>query len=164
MDAPQMTQDLTPEAVAKMLEGVTPGPWIVEYKYGTTRLMMGDSCQMCDETYYPWTPDNLKDWHFIAWAREAVPALAAERDEWKARATAAETKLTHTITAWGNDALRVEELEAEVARLRDYLSSCVAMIQHAIGEGKDVFIEPDTKRRLSDARAAIQPKETDHGK
>lgn len=27
------------------------------------------------------------------------------------------------------------------------------MIEHAIGPGRDVFIEPDTKRRLSDARA-----------
>lgn len=31
----------------------------------------------------------------------------------------------------------------------------IAMIQHAIGAGNDVFIEPDTGRRLSDARAAL---------
>ena len=39
--------------------------------------------------------------------------------------------------------------------VRSYLASCIAMIEHAIGPGNDVFIEPDTKRRLSDARAAL---------
>lgn len=78
--------DISPEAVAAMLNGVTPGPWAVEYKCGTTRLMMGDDCQMCDETYYPWVPSNYKDWHFIAWAREAVPALSARLAEAEGRA------------------------------------------------------------------------------
>lgn len=40
--------------------------------------------------------------------------------------------------------------------VRSYLASCIAMIEHAIGPGNDVFIEPDTKRRLSDARAALE--------
>ena len=72
---PAVSVDLA-EAV-KVLEGVTPGPWEVEHKHGTIRLMMGDSCQMCDETYYPWVPDNEKDWHFIAWCRQGVPTMLA---------------------------------------------------------------------------------------
>ena len=46
----------------------------------------------------------------------------------------------------------------ESERLRSYLASCVAMIQHAIGTGNDVFIEPDTERKLSHARAALEGK------
>lgn len=75
-----MNADTSTEAVEKLLDEVTPGHWRVEYKHGTTCLMMGDSCQMCNETYYPWVPANERDWHFIAAARDLVPALLAERD------------------------------------------------------------------------------------
>ena len=44
----------------------------------------------------------------------------------------------------------------EVRALADDLASCIAMIQHAIGQGKDTFIEPDTKRKLSDARTRLE--------
>ena len=44
----------------------------------------------------------------------------------------------------------------EVLALADDLASCIAMIQHAIGQGKDTFIEPDTKRKLSDARTRLE--------
>lgn len=64
----------------EVLDGVTPGPWTVEYKSGLTRLLMNGDCQMCDEKYYPWVPENLKDWEFIAWCREGVPAMAARID------------------------------------------------------------------------------------
>jgi hypothetical protein len=49
---------------------------------------------------------------------KALADLLAHRE-------AAETKLTHMTIAWGKDALRVEELEAEVARLRDALRDAV---------------------------------------
>ncbi len=42
-----------------------------------------------------------------------------------------------------------------LTEVRACLGACIAMIQHAIGPGRDVFIEPDVKRRLSDARAAL---------
>ncbi len=42
-----------------------------------------------------------------------------------------------------------------LTEVRACLGDCIAMIQHAIGPGRDVFIEPDVKRRLSDARAAL---------
>ena len=49
-----------------------------------------------------------------------------------------------------------------LAEVRDSLAACIAMIQHAIGPGKDVFIEPDVRRRLSDARAALSKMEARH--
>lgn len=57
------------ERAKAALEGATPGPWRVEYNHGTTQLIMeahSDPCQMCDETYYPWAPENDGDWHLIA--------------------------------------------------------------------------------------------------
>lgn len=55
----------------------TPGPWAVEYKHGTTRLVAGGEVTMCDETYYPWAPENDADWHLIAAAPELYEALKA---------------------------------------------------------------------------------------
>ena len=89
--------DTSTEAVERLMDGVTPGPWRVEYKHGTTRLMMGDSCQMCNETYYPWVPDNERDWHFIATARDLVPALLAEREAQAARADAADADVARRL-------------------------------------------------------------------
>jgi hypothetical protein len=75
-----------PEAVARMLDGVTPGPW---------RNFMGDICADDDElvlaalgrscnarsseyrTLRPKSAEFQANARFIAWAREAVPALAA---------------------------------------------------------------------------------------
>jgi hypothetical protein len=129
-----MTQDLTPEAVAARIDAL---------RRATPRFDILDcetALQVCDTA-------------------EALAAKLAEVE-------AEKREMAMPSLADLGQALDVYEAklaaEAEVARLRDYLSSCVAMIQHAIGEGKDVFIEPDTKRRLSDARAALQPKETDH--
>ena len=44
---------------------------------------------------------------------------------------------------------------AKLAKAADMMRSLAAMIQHAIGPSKDVFIEPDTGRKLSDAYAII---------
>ena len=87
-----MTQDTSPEAVAKMLEGVTPGPLSVSsYAAAAGRgfyVMAGD--RFFAQTWWGKQSEAEANARFIAWAREAVPALAAERDEWKARAEAAE--------------------------------------------------------------------------
>jgi hypothetical protein len=48
-----------------------------------------------------------------------------------------------------------EAAEAKLEKAVDMMLSLAAMIQHAIGPGKDVFIEPDTGRKLSDAYAII---------
>ena len=50
---------------------------------------------------------------------------------------------------------RIKDLTAKLAKAEDMMRSLAAMIQHAIGPSKDVFIEPDTGRKLSDAYAII---------
>ena len=58
-----------------------------------------------------------------------------------------------------NDYIKLEKerdaLEAKLAKAADMMRSLAAMIQHAIGPSKDVFIEPDTGRKLSDAYATL---------
>jgi len=96
--------DLIAQADAA-LEGVTEGPWTVEHETGETLAWeVGDTClimegfndkwqkcQMCNTEFYPWVPENLRDWDFIAASRSLVPALRdtlaaalAERDALKA--------------------------------------------------------------------------------
>jgi hypothetical protein len=53
------------------------------------------------------------------------------------------------------DARRIAELEGMVKEAREMLASTCGMIQHAIGQGNDVFIEADTGRKLSDAHALL---------
>ncbi len=83
--------DLSPEAVAKMLDGVTPGPWVAEAQgvYAWDGRVLVASLK-AHEWGRDW-PTLERDRDFIAWAREAVPALAArlaeveaERDELRA--------------------------------------------------------------------------------
>jgi len=77
--------DTSTEAVAALLEGVTPGPWLAEkYKDSiggeSIRVVSADGDLVCDnEPYYPHavTEPNAR---VIAAARDLVPALAAERD------------------------------------------------------------------------------------
>lgn len=82
--------DTSAEAVAKLLDGVTPGPWDAEYDDYGQEIWFGG------EGYGTWTvgpcfiggdgddPDLARimdaDARFIAAARDLVPALLAERD------------------------------------------------------------------------------------
>jgi hypothetical protein len=106
--------NISAKAVAVMLDGVTPGPWKFVPKGMKTIITDAeyDVLFRANGTCAPYY-----DARFIAWAREAVPALAArlaeveaERDEWRAahgycladrgiaatRAEAAEAKLAAT--------------------------------------------------------------------
>ena len=107
--------DLSPEAVAKMLEGVTPGPWIVEIDKRTWGWVdvTGPSINVGAPTRA--TDLNLADEvirkadaRFIAWAREAVPALAARLAEVEAR--------LEKIIATTNGALDSTATEATLRR------------------------------------------------
>ena len=79
-----MTQDLTPEAVAKMLEGVTPGPWEADHMslFAGEKVVarFGDYAEYAGGRERP-LHDYQANRDFIAWAREAVPALAAKLAE-----------------------------------------------------------------------------------
>ena len=99
------------------LDGVTEGPWDVQYERGTTQLHMAgakDVCQMCDETYYPWVPENLNDWEFIAAARTLVPELVAGLE-------AAQRREEDANRAAFRHLARAQKAEAENAKLRDAL-------------------------------------------
>ena len=54
----------------------TPGPWKIEMEDGDKhiRSASGESL-MCDSEYYPWTPNNPKDWELIAAAPEMLQEL-----------------------------------------------------------------------------------------
>lgn len=69
--------DISPEAVALMLDGLTKGPWTVDPD--------GDVVSPDGPVAGPFYPDNYDTWptweqrkadaRFIAWARDAVPAM-----------------------------------------------------------------------------------------
>lgn len=111
------------------LNGITEGPWSVEYKHGDTRLIQNGECTMCDMTYYPWTPDNLRDWEFFAAAPDLVRDLMAE------------------VTRLRKDAIkdkaRVEELEADLARAVGAMTdvSDRSMKTYRARNGRDCTIE-----------------------
>lgn len=115
-----MMDDLVKRA-DEVLKDVTPGPWTVKYDLGDTCLLMGGDCQMCNTAYYPWTPDNDADWHFIAAARELVPAMRDRIEADVARiaelaldALAAHTQADEAYQAQLTAEARVKVLEKEL--------------------------------------------------
>ena len=71
--------DTSTEAVERLLDGVTPGPWVVDdggsycdvvTDYGDG--VFGEDFIICEDAH--------QNAHFIAAARDLVPALLAERD------------------------------------------------------------------------------------
>ena len=118
-------------------------------KYGSPRLAHRDKATLLNVIfadpgwdgffYREEKPDSCAAYVRVDLIGEAIKILAgAQADETIAlRAQAAKDK-------------------ARNERLSSYLASCIAMIEHAIGPGRDVFIEPDTRRRLSDARAVLE--------
>jgi hypothetical protein len=87
--------DTSAEAVARMLDGVTPGPWtehdkgkhpngfvagaIEDYEHGPDKPVVAYVVGM----------NVAGNRRFIAWSRDAVPALAVERDRLAAQLTEA---------------------------------------------------------------------------
>jgi hypothetical protein len=90
-----MTVDITPENVAQMLEGVTDGPWKQDGR-NSHRINQGsgDGAKIAQASVFAdWQPPAMKrrayetcerNARFIAYAREAVPALAARLAELEA--------------------------------------------------------------------------------
>ena len=116
------------ERAEAALEGVTDGPWAVEYKYGTIRLLMGNEVAMCDEKYYPWTPENDKDWHFIAFTRQWVPEAAARI----AALTAQVANAQKEHEGWQSAAMKLMEKLSAAEAERDALRAKVARLEGAI--------------------------------
>ena len=58
----------------------TTGPWRVGYDHGAMHIFAGKDSLMCDESYYPWVPENKSDWDLIAAAPDLLAAATAMRD------------------------------------------------------------------------------------
>ena len=80
--------DTSTEAVAKLLDGVTPGPWVFDPRFST--IVAGEKC-----IAVVFTSDANA--HFIASVRDLVPALLAERDAQAARADAADADVARRL-------------------------------------------------------------------
>lgn len=104
-----MTIDTSKEAVERLLDGVTPGPWGQDGPVSAKIVWAGPDLRVCFLTSDGPASKNAR---FIAAARELVPALAAERDAQTARADAA---------------------EAEVARLKDENERLRSLVDSAHG-------------------------------
>jgi hypothetical protein len=131
-----MTQDLTPEAVAKMLEGVTELSQFLRGAGPLDRLWFGDV-----STKRPvfWWREHLKR---IDALKEAVPALAAERDKWKARAEAAEAENARLRTPAGAAAVLLQDGDT-MTHL-----SIVAMRNNRVKDGKRIGYQPASEAAL----------------
>lgn len=102
---PAPAVDVSTEAVMRLLDGVTPGPWQAESGHeqqnGQLYWQVTDGRDAIVQNQYCWCQgDHAANARFIAWCREGVPALLAD--------LAAHTQ-------------RAEATEAEVARLREAL-------------------------------------------
>lgn len=88
--------DTSTEAVTKMLEGVTQGPWVVERDtlFGKDD---GYTVDLFEFTPYDTNERHVEDARFIAAARDLVPALLAERDAQAARADAADADVARRL-------------------------------------------------------------------
>lgn len=52
------------------------GPWKKVFRNGATHIEDADgNSLMCDEQYYPWTPDKDEDWNLIAAAPDMYETL-----------------------------------------------------------------------------------------
>lgn len=140
--------DVSDNTVAKMLEGVSRGPWLYSNSGHLFRIIVSMAGQsVCLAGLHRFgLRGGLKcdgspeaNGRFIAWARDAVPALAADRNAWKARAEKAEADLAamtaerdkwfegagaHHVASMreaqraDQNAARAEKAEAEVERLK----------------------------------------------
>lgn len=135
-----MTDHLKEQIEADRAKG-TPGKWKVRYERGCTHLYMTEHpdmhSQMCDETYYPWVPDNLTDWDRIA----RVP-------EMEARILSDATKIADLSIklALARNALEV---------IRDHRSSCHAYDEDA-GHVRRDFDAEDVRLMEEQARIALE--------
>jgi hypothetical protein len=117
--------DISKEAVAKMMEGVTEGPWVFaivsdDEDYGETYEVRGqpDGDGWADVVSSSDDPDDAR---FIAWAREAVPALSAERDALAAKLAEREAQVERLLAAQLDHEISLEAAEANVTRLEAHI-------------------------------------------
>jgi hypothetical protein len=169
-----MTTDITPENVARMLDGVTDGPWMVTGVRGKLdgqsvhNVFRYDADKKRDEhiaaVWYD-TKNGLghADARFIAYAREAVPALSARLAEVEAPCTDCEgsgitlqTERHCACDAGRSEALaaRLVAAEAENAKLLEALTLVLPLAKgYAAANRHDI-----NRRVIEIAEAALQVK------
>lgn len=81
--------DVSTAAVERLMDGVTEGPWNID----RANVLFNGSPEMGSRSDLAKVIYHDEDVRFIAAARELVPALAADRDRWQARAEALEAAL-----------------------------------------------------------------------
>jgi hypothetical protein len=126
--------DTSPEAVERLMDGVTPGPWRKSYSFATQ--VASSSSVVCNAMLH----ENAR---FIAAARQLVPALSAERD----RLTADNAALREAL---------MREAKGKLARLVEWLQEDE--------DNASLLISALSPEQLDDARAALaasQPRKTD---
>lgn len=122
-----MTVDTSTEAVTKLLDGVTPGPWRVDPLYAT--IVSG--AKSIAEVF---TSDA--DYRFIAASRDLVPALLDERDALKAEV----------------DRLSTPPEDADVAALVADLGEPLVIVE---GYSADYVDTEDVRERMGKAADAL---------
>lgn len=124
--------DTSPEAVAQMLDGVTPGPWQLN---GSHAYGPDPHRELVAQVFTRGASDLL----FIAWAREAVPALAARVAELEA--DIAYTRHTDTMNDIVLMGLARDAAEADLATARnaalEELQGAVQLLRRQAGGNAD---------------------------
>lgn len=136
-----MTIDTSKEAVDRLLDGVTPGPWYSEKEDpndGPEDVVTAGDYYVASLHYLRGMDEPAANASFIAAARELVPALAAERDAQTARADAAEAEVSRLkkalvhMTAERDTSLNTASIwEAELTALRAGQDALVAAAYEA---------------------------------
>ena len=83
----------------------TPGPWTVEYRFGCTYIMAEQEALMCNETYYPWVPENQADWPLIA----AAPEMAEIAIEHERRLRQCAQNIRDECPLWAADLIKMAD-------------------------------------------------------
>jgi hypothetical protein len=143
--------DISKEAIERLLDGVTPGSW--EWTEIDPDDPDWSACEIEAADDYVSTmvlgTDNAR---FIAAARDVVPALAAERDEWKARAEKAEAeRLTFRAVLVGAQYGDIDGIAQNTVEQSTHLGEVVAGITKIIVAERDALAA-----RVAELEAMLQ--------
>ena len=114
-----MTIDTSREAVERILDGVTPGPWHVDGPLWNQIIWSSSDNRVCFMAHTNGLDDarDLATAAFIAAARELVPALLAERDAALAEVARLKADRDNGAKDYCTLMERHDALQVEVARL-----------------------------------------------
>jgi len=106
------------ETVARQVEAMRRASPRFDVLDCETALQLADTAEALAARLAEVEAERDHAWQMVGIADSASIKAAAENLQAKLDLKAAEAKITQMATAWGADAVKVEELRAEVARLR----------------------------------------------